>query len=99
MSDCTPGSKTAARTEDPDPAAAQFANNNIAVSQHANTTPAQAAEIKSLDLGPTYRQCSSARSASSTMTVTEISKGNCSFTSATSPAIGSLDWPCDESVL
>jgi hypothetical protein len=66
-------------------------------------TTAQAAENKTgkkhLDLGATYRQCSSARSAGSTMTVTKISNGNCTFTSATSPAIGSLDWPGDKSVL
>jgi hypothetical protein len=52
-----------------------------------------------LDLGSVYKQCSVARSAASTMSVTEISNGLCVTAPANTPKIGTLDWAGDESVL
>jgi hypothetical protein len=57
-------------------------------------TPAQG-----LDLGSVYKQCSIARSAASTMSVTEISNGLCVTAPASTPKIGTLDWIGDDSVL
>jgi hypothetical protein len=52
-----------------------------------------------LDLGSVYKQCSIARSAASTMSVTEISNGLCVTAPASTPKIGTLDWTGDDSVL
>jgi hypothetical protein len=55
-----------------------------------NTTP-HSASI----LGNVYKQCSIARSAASTLTVTEVMPGNITTKLAPAPQIGSLDWEGD----
>jgi hypothetical protein len=52
-----------------------------------------------INLGSTYKQCSAARKASSTMTVTEFKNGSITTASAIAPDIGSLAWNGDPSVL
>jgi hypothetical protein len=50
-------------------------------------------------LGNVYKQCSVARAAASTFTVTEIKSGEYKTVSAVAPQISSLDWEDDPSVL
>jgi hypothetical protein len=52
-----------------------------------------------LELGANYTQCSNARRAGITLSVTVISDGNCEHTSGAAPEIGSLDWGGDSSTL
>jgi hypothetical protein len=64
-----------------------------------NTPPDPRPEIKKLDLGPVMEQCSNARTSGTTLSVTDIANGECTFTSRPVFKIGSLDWHGDTDTL
>jgi hypothetical protein len=77
----------------PDPAGGNTSSST------ATQPPKEIENTIGLNLGSTYKQCSTSRAAANTMTVTEIKDGVCQTAATGAPKIGSLDWPGDDSVL
>jgi hypothetical protein len=65
----------------------------------ANSGNQESDLLTGIDLGNVYRQCSTARIASSTMTFSVIKDGSSSSHTQTAPPIGTLNWDGDKSVL
>jgi hypothetical protein len=75
-----------------------------AVTEAAEVSSGTAASPSSTDnnasiLGSVFKQCSTARLAASTLSVTEITNGTFTTISAAAPQVGRLDWEEDMSVL
>jgi hypothetical protein len=66
--------------------------------ESGSTTPDDTSTSSTGILGNDYKQCSTAHSASSILTVTEIVNGSSSTKQLPAPTIGTLDWEGDPSV-